>query len=58
MARNQTITAYAREDDQQRLAVLAEQSGISASTWIVQQIQKEYSRLFGDTPPRQLRKSA
>lgn len=56
--RSRTLTAYGTEDDQQKLAVLAEQSGDTASTWIVKKIQAEYRALFGDTPPQILRKPA
>ena len=56
--RSRTLTAYGTEDDQQKLAVLAEQSGVTVSTWIIKKIQAEYQALFGDTPPRVLRKPA
>jgi len=58
MSRRNTLTAYGTDLDQQKLAVLAEQSNNSASTWIVRQIRSEYSRLFGDEPPEKLRKPA
>lgn len=56
--RTRTLTAYGSEDDQQKLAVLAEQSGVTVSTWIVKKIQADYEALFGDTPPQVLRKPA
>lgn len=54
--RKRTLTAYGSELDQAQLAVLAEQSGLTASTWLVKQIQVEYARLFGETDPAVLRK--
>lgn len=56
--RNRTLTAYGTQADQDKLAVLAEQSGETASTWLIKKIQDEYRRLYGETPPHLLRKSA
>lgn len=56
--RKRQLTAYGTELDQAKLAVLAEQSGETVSTWIVKQIQQEYSRRFGDADPALLRKPA
>lgn len=56
--RQRQLTAYGTELDQAKLAVLAEQSGDTVSTWIVKKIQEEYARKFGDTDPAVLRKPA
>ena len=58
MSRKRTLTAYGTQLDQDRLAVLAEQAGVSVSTWIVDKIRTDYERQFGQTPPSLLRKSA
>ena len=58
MSRGRTLTAYGTQLDQDRLAVLAEQAGLTVSTWIVEKIRSDYERLFGDTPPELLRKPA
>lgn len=56
--RKRTLTAYGTELDQAKLAVLAEQSGDTVSTWIVKRIQEDYARKFGETDPAVLRKPA
>lgn len=56
--RNKTLTAYGSQVDQDKLAVLAEQSGETASTWIIKQIRDRYAAQYGDTEPHFLRKSA
>lgn len=56
--RKETLTAYGTLEHREMLQVLAEQSGDTASTWIIRQIQREYERQFGNTPPASLRKPA
>jgi predicted HicB family RNase H-like nuclease len=53
MARR-TLTAYGNQDDQDKLAVLAQEQGISVSAWIVKTIRDEYLRHFGGYPPKSL----
>ena len=55
--RTRSITAYGTVEDVEKLAVLSEQSGRTASSWLVHQLRSEYERLYGDIEPHNLRKS-
>ena len=50
MTRKNTLTAYATDDQKAKLAALALTLNLSHSDVMVNLIEKEYHRLFGDTP--------
>lgn len=52
--RRRTLTAYGTQEDQDKLALLAKESGLTVSSWVVSQIRQEYKRAFGDLPPLSL----
>ncbi|RWN60229.1 hypothetical protein [Mesorhizobium sp.] len=52
--RNKGIIAYGTEEDRAKLAVLSGLSNKTASDWIVQEIRKQYTVAFGDTPPERI----
>lgn len=53
--RGETITAYGKTEDRDKLSVLAKEAGVTHSTWIIDMIRREYARIFGDIDPATLR---
>lgn len=51
MATSKAITCYGNDDDRLKAAAIAMHHNLSQSEWILKQIRSEYTRLFGDLPP-------
>lgn len=52
--RNKGIIAYGTDEDRAKLAVLSSLTNKTASDWIVQEIRRQYTAAFGDTPPERI----
>jgi hypothetical protein len=52
MKRNKGIIAYGTDLDRDKLRVLAEFSGCTASDFLIRLIRSQYSEGFGDADPK------